>query len=140
MIPLELAGGLAIMGAITAFWALRRRVWAITLGAVLMVLVGLLTIEVSRALPFAGPPQVPFILWAAAPPFSWASPDRDSAPRTYIWTPPAEMLRELRKGAPLKVTAREGKLDGNKFIDGVEQTPGKYEWVPLEPEHPEKDQ
>ena len=93
------------------------------------------------------------MLWASSGPYSWISKERADAPRTYVWVPPADMARELRKGQPLMVQ-RKGKKgkpgDDGAGVGGAEGKGGKqqggqsspsdaYWWTALQPEHAEKD-
>ena len=127
---LTFAAALAGLGAVTVLFLLRRRPWAISVGAVLMMILGIVLYEGARALPIEGPPQPPFVLWYGSGNYAWASPDRYSSPRTYAWRVPDGMMRALREGQALKV---EGK--GGRLRPGSGDSPGKYRWVPLEPEN-----
>lgn len=136
---LILPAALAALGAVAALWLLRRRVWSISVAAVAMVLVGLVILDAARALPIAGPPAPPFVLWAAGDAYAWASPTRNDAPRTYVWHVPDDMRRALKKG-PLGVESSAKGSPGMIQNGGGDFEPGEYKWAPLEPEHSEKDQ
>ena len=127
---LTFAAALAGLGAVTALFLLRRRPWAISVGAVLMVALGIVLYEGARALPIEGPPPPPFVLWYGSGNYAWASPDRYSSPRTYAWRVPDSMMRALREGQALKVEGKVGSLP-----PGSGDTPGEYRWTPLEPEN-----
>ena len=131
MSPLTLAATIAGLGAVTVLFLLRRKAWAISAGAVLMVLLGLVTIDISRALAIKGPPPPPFVLWYGSGDQAWVSPDRYSSRRTYDWKVPDDMMRALREGKALKVEGKGG--DGGR--PGSGDSPGEYRWTPLEPEN-----
>ena len=145
---------LAAIAALAAWFALKRRVWSISAAAVAAALAAIWLMVLAQGLPLGGPPPTPFILWAGAQGYAWVSPDRESPPRTYKWTPPADMMRELRKGRPLQVEGKKGKRseqgndpggaqgkDGHgKQQPGGESSPSDAFWfTPLEPEHAQKD-
>lgn len=129
------AVGLAVIGGLIAFLALKRIVWAISVAAVVGVLTGLQLIAMASALPIQGPPPVPFVLWAATGGYAWASPDMpNNAPRTYLWEVPPDMLRDLKQGNPLFVEGTEASEEpqANQEEDNDAQT--FFRWSKLEPE------
>ena len=132
MTPLAIAACLAALGALCAWLALRRAVWSISIASVAVALSAVQLIIVAQGLPIDGPPPSPFVLYGAAGPYAWASPGRDASPRTYRWTVPAEMQRELRKGSPLDVEGE--KANGKKAEAGNDNAPTIWRWTRLEPE------
>lgn len=146
---------LAAIAALAAWFALRRRVWAISAAAVSAALAAIWLMVLAQGLPLGGPPEPPFVLWAGAQGYAWVSPDRADPPRTYKWTPPADMMRELRKGTPLQVERKgkgkpgekgedaggaQGKDGAGKLQQGGQSSQSDAYWfTPLQPEHASKD-
>lgn len=122
---------LTALGTVTVLFALKRVAWAISAGAVLTVLGGLALQEYARALPIEGQPPAPFVLVGAIGGYAWAVPEGATSPRTYVWQPPPDMLRDLHKGA-LQVEGKD--KPAQEGSDRPWSNEGDFRWAPLEPD------
>lgn len=137
--PLLLTAGLTTVIVFGALFVIKRSPWLTTLTALCATIGSIALVEWSAATPLPGPPPVPFVLWAAEGDYSWCSPGRDDAPRTYVWMPTDEMMRDLREGAPLLVEAQLEELEDERQRS-TDFTPTRYRWTRLEPEDAVKEE